>query len=251
MRKLALFVLLTILFLSIPSGVEAKINWPWQVRKEVRKEVQEELGQLTGTPSAGPFRQTLQKTRQELKEKLQAILPAQIKQAELKSISGTTAPADLVVARDSENITVKVSDQTRLLRRFGAKSELSEFSVGDLLNIHGKWTDDTKTTIEARLIRNISIQKRRGTFWGTIKSIDSGAKTLVLGSVNRGDQSVYPDGNTKIINRRQETISFGDLQVGHRVRVSGLWDSKLSKITEVVNIKDWSLPPGVTPTKAP
>jgi len=164
---------------------------------------------------------------------------------ELKAISGTAIPADLTVSKDDKTYTVKVTDKTLLLRKFGAKADLSEFSVGDILSVRGKWTDEAKTVLEARVIRNLSIQKRRGTFWGTIKS--KGDNSFVLASVNRGEQTVYL-GETKIVNRKEETITFADLQVGDRVRVSGLWDNKLNKITEVSKIKDWSIPPKVTPT---
>lgn len=259
MKKILLTILiLSFYFLIFPLRAEAKINWPWQnqnpgqIRQEIREEVREQLG-LTGTPSPGTPKQIRQEVQEqvknrleELKDKLNWLLPFGFNQVELKVISGTTIPADLTVSKGDKTYTVKVMAKTVLLRKFGGKSDLTEFSVGDILSVRGKWTDEAKTILEARVIRDLSIQKRKGTFWGTIKS--KGDNLFVLSSANRGDQTVYLAGDTKIVNRKQETIIFAELLIGHRVRVSGLWDNKLNKITEVTKIKNWSIPAKAMPT---
>ena len=55
---------------------------------------------------------------------------------------------------------MNITEKTQLRRHFGGKSSLSESSVGDEVNVIGRYTDETKSTIEAALIRNKSIQKR-------------------------------------------------------------------------------------------
>ncbi len=224
-KFLGISLVLVTLSLILPSQVEAKINGP--TAKEERKEIRQEL-------------------MEQVKEKLQWLLPFGFNRVELKAISGVTVPEDLTVSKDDKTYTVKVTEKTNLLRKFGGKSSLAEFSVGDILSVRGKWTNEAKTILEARVIRNLSIQKRKGTFWGTIKS--KADNTFVLASANRGDQTVYLGGDSKIFTRNQETITPADLKIGDRVRVSGLWDNKLNKITEVTRIKDWSIPPKVTPT---
>ena len=247
MKKTFLVILiLSFSFLFLFSPVQAKVNWPWQVRQEIREEAREQLN-LTGTPSARPTAKEVRKEiRQELvgqiKEKLQWLLPFGFNQVGLKAISGN----DLTVSKDDKTYTVKVTEKTNLLRKFGGKSSLAEFSVGDILSVRGKWTDETKTILEARVIRNLSVQKRKGTFLGTIKS--KGDNSFILAAANRGDQAVHLSGDTKIVNRMNVTVIFADLKLGDRVRVSGLWDNKLNTITEVSRIKDWSIPPKVTPT---
>lgn len=223
-------------FLVLPLRIEAKNEpfgqvvteeiTPQQIRQEIKEQFKEKV--------------------EELKDQIKWLLPFGFNKVELKTISGTTVPADLTVSKDDKTYTVKVTKKTNLLRKFGGKSDLAEFTVGDILSVRGKWTDEAKTTLEARVIRNLSIQKRKGTFWGTIKS--KGDNIFVLTSANRGNQTVYLAGDTKIVNRKEETITFAELLVGHRVRVSGLWDSKLNKIMEVTKIKDWSIPSKVTPT---
>ena len=61
---------------------------------------------------------------------------------------------------DGKTYQVNITEKTQLRRHFGGKSSLSEFSLGDEVNVIGRYTDKTKSIIEAVLIRNKSIQKR-------------------------------------------------------------------------------------------
>jgi len=165
----------------------------------------------------------------------------------LSAIDGNTLT---VAANNGNTYTVFVTEQTQIRRRFWGQAQLAEFSVGDNLNVIGKWKDDAKTQVEARVIRNSSIQKRFGVFFGTITGkTDS---NFTMQTVSRGTQTVFFDSSTKFVNRRGEGMSYTDVQVGHRVRVKGLWDNKLNKITEVTQVKDFTIPAqGVTPTPTP
>ncbi|HCM38134.1 MAG: hypothetical protein UV61_C0005G0004 [Candidatus Gottesmanbacteria bacterium GW2011_GWB1_43_11] len=165
-----------------------------------------------------------------------------LKDTELTAIAGAT----LTVSKDGKTYTINTDADTKFRRKFWGKSDLAEFTVGDKLNVIGKWEDDAKTTVDATLVRNLSIQKRHGVFFGEIKSkTDIG---FTLESIKRGMQTVTVSDTTKYINRKGEAISFGDIAVGQRVRVRGLWDSIHATITEVTEIKDFSLPPHATPS---
>ena len=139
--------------------------------------------------------------------------------------------------------TVNILSNTILLRRFGAKASLTEFTVGDEVQVHGKWTDTTKTAVNARAIRDLSIQKRHGTFVGTIQSLS--ATGFVLAPVSRPAQTVTVSSTTKYVERKNISVTFSSLAVGHKVMVSGLWDTKANTITGANLVKDYSLP---TPT---
>lgn len=168
---------------------------------------------------------------------------AVVRGATLVSKNGTT----LTISKDSKTLTVLTDAQTLLRRRFWGKATLEEMQINDELNVVGTWTDQTKTSIKARLVRDLSIQKRNGVFFGTVSSLSSSG--WVMQTVNRGNQTVTVSTLTKFINRKEQTISQADIVVGHRVRVKGLWDNKNKTITEVVQVKDFSLPPRtVTPT---
>jgi len=162
----------------------------------------------------------------------------------ISAITGTTLT---VKAKDGKQFTILTDDKTQFRRRFWGKSSLSEMNVGDMVNVIGKWTDDAKTTIQARLVRDFSIQKRNGVFFGTVQSVNSSG--FVVQTMKRGALTVSTSTSTKFVNRKGETIAKGDVIVGHKVRVGGLWDSKLNTLTEVTHVKDFSLP--VKPTETP
>lgn len=155
----------------------------------------------------------------------------------------------IVVTKDGKDITVNVSDKTQFRRRFWGKGTFDEIQVGDTVNVIGRWTDDTHTAINAVLIRDLSIQKRLGVFFGTVKSINS--SVWVITTMKRGEQEVTVSGTTKFTNRKDETINASDVLVGHRVRVRGLWDKTKSTITEVSQVKDFDLPVKPAPTATP
>jgi len=222
---------------------------------------------LPGIVSAGPLggireeRREVQEERKNLIEQLKDRVGT--KAGELKNIfgngkaaigSGTlTAKTDttLTVEKDGKSYTVNIDDKTQLRRRFWGKAELSEFSVGNTINVIGRWTDDTHTAINAVLVRNISIQKRFGVFFGDVKSLVTGGWVMSTQSENRRDQTVTVSSSTKFINRMGDTITQADVKVGHKVRVRGLWDRSLNTVTEVTQVKDFSLPVKSTVTPTP
>lgn len=157
----------------------------------------------------------------------------------------------VVTAKDGQEITVNVGEKTQFRRRFWGKSSFDEIQTGDTVNVIGRWTDDTHTAINAVLIRDLSIQKRLGVFFGAVKSMNN--DVWMITTVNRGNQEVTVSSTTKFINRRDEKMTSKEVQVGHRVRVRGLWDKTKSTIREVTEVKDFDLPAkgSVEPTAVP
>ncbi|MCL4397955.1 DUF5666 domain-containing protein [Patescibacteria group bacterium] len=147
-------------------------------------------------------------------------------------------------------VTVNLTPTTILLRQFGARSAFSEFSVGDQVQAFGKWTNTTQTAVNARLVRDISIQKRRGTFVGTI--VSTNATGFIFQPLARPQQTVTAGKTTRYLDRRMKTINPSTIIAGHRVMIRGMWDNKLNTITEVTLVKDFSqpTPPVATPSAA-
>ncbi len=171
------------------------------------------------------------------------------KRGELHNVKVTKVDAKGIIA-DSEGASIKVNLQTNthFRRKFWGKSDVGEISVGDSIDVVGRWVNEDKTEINAVLIRDLSVQKRFGVFFGTIKSMtDTG---FVMTTIQRGEE-VVTLGSTKLIGRKEQTITQSDIQVGHKVRVRGLWDSVNFTITETAEVKDFSLPPFVAPTATP
>ena len=163
------------------------------------------------------------------------------KRGELKNVRVTMIDAKGIIV-DSEGVSIKVNllTNTHFRRKFWGKSSVAEISVGDSINVVGKWANEGKTEINATLVRDLSIQKRFGVFFGTINKItDSG---FVMTTIQIGEETVILDTTSKIINRQGGTQSVADIQVGHRIRVRGLWNSTTFTITEVTEVKDFSLP---------
>lgn len=253
MKKIFLNLLVLVLFGFISDyPVLATVPLRKEIRNTIRETVQE------GKEASLSPKEIKNQIREEVKEKIREKKKGFIEKfkgfvqkklrwtARVKGTVESIGENQLTVRSvDGKVYTVNISDKTKLVRRFGGKSSLSEFSVGDEVNVIGKFTDENQTTIEAVLIRNLSLQKRWGAFLGTVK--EKGSDNFVMETVNHGSQTVYFSG-AKLVNRRQESIVYGDIQVGHRVRVKGVWDRELNKISPTDEVKDFSLPP--LPTKA-
>ena len=105
----------------------------------------------------------------------------------------------------------------------------------------GKWTSSADTEVTAVTVRDVSIQKRNGTFFGTITSLTSGG--FVVNTIHRDSETVTLSSSTTIVGRGGATLSQSSIQVGDKIRVTGMWDSNLKTITEVSKVKDFSQPP--------
>ena len=176
-------------------------------------------------------------------EKIRKNFPrAALGKVQLTDISGSV----LTVSKDSKSYTVSTGTfekcTTKFVRRFGGNSTLSELTVGDSLEIVGRWTDDTKTAATACVVRNLSVQKIRGTFVGDVISISDTGFVMTTVSESRQNQTVMVGSATKIVNRKEVAITLADVKVGHRIRVKGLWNKTNNTVTEVMHVKDYSLP---------
>lgn len=172
------------------------------------------------------------------------------KRAELGNVQITAKDATSITVNDNgTSIKVDLQTDTHFRRKFWGDSNLNEISVGDSVTVVGRWTSELKTEIKAVLIRDLSIQKRFGTFFGTVKTItDTG---FVMTTIQRGDETVTLDSTSKLVNRKGTAITASDIQVGQTIRVRGMWNSTAFTITEVTEVKDFSLPPFVSPTATP
>lgn len=175
--------------------------------------------------------------------------------AKAKAVIGTgtlTAKSGtvLTVEKDGKSYTVNTDSNTKLVRRFWGKSSLDEMNVGDTVNVIGIWADDAHTVITAKLVRDVSIQKRFGVFIGEVKSLLSDGWIMTTKSDKRADQTVTVSSSTKFENRKEESITKDQIQVGHRVRIKGLWNKTTNTVTEVKEVKDFTLPVKVSATAA-
>jgi len=215
-----------------------------ELEKTIRETVKEEKKE--GSNPAG-IKEDVKEIRMGLLDKVKNFMKKNLKfEARVKGKITVVGSNNFSLNGDDGTFQVNINDKTKFLRKFGGKSSLSEYSVGDEVIVFGKFTDDTKLIIDAKTVKNNSIQKRFGAFFGkiTVKNIDN----FIMETAERGTQTVY-FGTAKIVNRKETNITLSDIKVGDRVRVKGVWDKTLSKIAEVIQIKDFSIPV-VIPTQA-
>lgn len=203
------------------------------------------LGVMTVYMAMGPVRMTLAKEnnnsngkswknemRKELRKENQNVMktykPA-LMEAKLDSISGTT----LMVSKDSKSYSVNTDSNTVFVKKMGGVAKLTDFQVGDILNIRGTFVDDAKTTVMAKYIRDVSIFKRQAAFEGIIKSVDG--NNLVVITKGKGDVAFVVSGDTKYL-QKGKVVTLSEVTVGTRVNVWGIWDSNLKKLVETSRV---------------
>ncbi len=126
-----------------------------------------------------------------------------------------------------------------VVRRFWGQSTLSQISVGDKIRVIGTWTDDSKTAINAFLIRDMSIQERADTFSGTVTTI--GTNSITFQSNKRGSWTINVESGTKITGKKGVPMQFSNIATNDRLRVDGMLDSA-SKVITTTTIRDMSYP---------
>lgn len=179
---------------------------------------------------------------EKVKEKVKAIGMNAKVTGEIMGISGNT----LTVKHGSKSYTVSISSSVKLYRRFGAKAIISEFAVGDKVNVVGTWTDDGQTQINATYIRDVSIQKRNANFRGTV--VSKGTDSFVLdprtNAKKRGEnKTVTLASNVVIKGLGNKALTFADIQVGDKVVVlGGIWNRQENQLFDVTKVIDSSQP---------
>ncbi|QQG44472.1 MAG: hypothetical protein HYW86_00965 [Candidatus Roizmanbacteria bacterium] len=239
-------LVLTLLTAVIFAPLSVLADKPTEKISEIKKAIKEERKEL---------KQSIKEEKKGLIEETKNFIKnltivknknAKILQGEVTAITDSS----LTVSKDGKSYTVNTDSKTQFRRHFWGKSSLAEISIGDNVNVLGKFTDEAKTTILAKMIRDTSIQKRKGVFFGTVTSKTD--TTLVI-DTKRGVETVTIDGATKIVARDEKTMTATAINVGDRVRVKGLWDKTLNTISDVTQVKDFTQPvtPSVSPSVSP
>lgn len=217
-----------------PSPTQFRKEWKQEI-KNLRTTIKQEREDIKDD------RKNLMQEVKDLKDTIVNVF-AHVVNGTVSAINGTT----LTITSGGKTITVNTDSKTKFRRHFWGTSTLAEITVNDKVNVYGKYTDKTHTTIQATMIRDTSIMKRFGVFVGDITSING--NTVVLKTEARGTQTVTLSTSAKYTDRKGTVIAQVDLKTGHRVRVRGMWDTKNHTITQVTEVKDYSLPLVPTPT---
>ncbi len=118
--------------------------------------------------------------------------------------------------------TVNVTSTTQLYRQYLKTATMSEFLVGDKVEARG--TVSAGNIMNAKYVRNSSLTMKNGDYQGTVRSVNTVAKTFVIrvnGKVDGkkyGDVTVATATTTKYVDENG-LRTFDDVSVGDRVKV--------------------------------
>jgi len=148
--------------------------------------------------------------------KIERIIPSKI-----KFFPGAYPAKDVV-------LTVNVLANTKIVRRYGGKSDLSEFNVGDKVWITGRLQADG--AVNAKLVKDNTIYKTFYAQKGEVTAIDSAAGTFTL-KKNDKEFKVFITSVTKFYKLEVVIAGLADLAVGDEVRVRGVARQNANEIT--------------------
>jgi hypothetical protein len=150
---------------------------------------------------------------------------------EINTTASSSVPNLIKVKIFGQDYKVKIASDTNVVRQYWGKSEvnLSEFSVGDIVNVYGTLDSSDYFSVNAKTVRNVSIQKLQAVLNGEISTIASSSSSFVMQTKKSGTTTVTTSSSTKIYSGK-DLKSFSDLQTGMKVTVRGVWDKTLSTI---------------------
>ncbi len=142
--------------------------------------------------------------------------------AKVTKINGSTITAANTWGSATLSWTVNTNSNTSFIRRFGGTSSLSEISVGDIVSVQGTLvTTTSELTIQAKTVKDWSIQKQNASVSGTIESVNSSDGSFML-KKEEGTVIKVMVGSATDIKKGDQKIAFADLKTGTTIRVTGL-----------------------------
>ncbi|MFA6588666.1 MAG: DUF5666 domain-containing protein [Patescibacteria group bacterium] len=150
-------------------------------------------------------------------------------QGTITAISGTTLPAVITMTSGATTYTVNIASTTKIVRKYNGSSDLSEFIVGDIIQVTGKLSDAATNTIDATTIKDLSVQRIGGNFKGYIVALDCTNNKFTFKPTDREQQTVIVNSSTKII-RNGLKIKCTDLVAKEKTKVIGIWRTTTKEI---------------------
>lgn len=148
-----------------------------------------------------------------------------VRGAKVTAVSGATVTATTAWGSTSLSWTVNTDSSTEFVRNFGGKSGVSEISAGNYISFNGDLVITASgLTVNAKTLKNWSVQKKNASFIGNVLSI--GATSFVLKAEERGTVTVNVISSTSF-TKSDSNAAFGDMRVGDKVLASGLFDNSL------------------------
>ena len=155
-----------------------------------------------------------------------------IRGIKVDSVSGSAINGTVAWGSYSLPVVINTTSATKVIRRFGASTPITQISSGDYVSVEGS-LDQTQSalTVNGSFVKDWSIQDKSATFSGTVSSVDASSNSFVLASRQRGNITVDVTASTTIMKGNQ-TATFADIAQGATIsEVSGTWDTVSNTLT--------------------
>jgi len=116
----------------------------------------------------------------------------------------------------------------QLTRKNGVAMQLSEFLIGDKIEVTGTlWADNS---VSATSVRDLSLYTHIGTFSGKISAINTTNASFTMDSKTYGSQTIHTTNFTSY-TKNGSGAAFNNLILGMTASVKGVWDRSNQNIT--------------------
>ncbi|MES2023158.1 MAG: hypothetical protein V4439_00555 [Patescibacteria group bacterium] len=155
-----------------------------------------------------------------------------VRGAKVTGVSGTVVSAYTTWGSVTLNWAVNAGTGSKVIRKYGGVSSVSEVSVGDFISFHGDLvtTAGTPLTVNADTMKDWSIQKKGASLNGMVKSVDAVGMKFVLSNEDRADVTVMVTSSTKIM-KGDMVGTFADIVVGAKVSARGVLNTLTNTLT--------------------
>ncbi len=149
----------------------------------------------------------------------------------VSSLSGT----DIALKVGESLFKVRTNADTKFVPRSGSAIAFADLRVGDRVTVQG--TVQAEKDILATRVHDHAVRVQRVTLTGTVTSIATDSKSLVIKTKQRGTQTVLLDEKTKILKNGDATTA-ASLTVGAEVMVNGVRNrDNENTLAEKINIR--------------
>lgn len=127
------------------------------------------------------------------------------------------------------------TSSAKLTRKYGAAMNFDEIITGDKIEVTGMvWPDNS---INASLVKNLSLYVHNSTFVGKIGVVDVAGANFTLESKTYGSQTIHIN-NLTVVKKNGSASSLAEMKTGMGATVKGIWerDNKNIAATEVKGI---------------
>ncbi|MEN9582628.1 MAG: hypothetical protein RL641_582 [Candidatus Parcubacteria bacterium] len=147
-----------------------------------------------------------------------------VRGAKVTAINGSSLTATTTWGSSSMTWTINTDSSTKLIRRFGGTSTISEISVGDFVSFQGSLVAGTSTpmTVLAKTLKNWSVQKKNSTFEGIVTSL--GGSSFIIATNNSGNITVNTTSSTQFM-KNGVAGTLADITITSKITATGLYNN--------------------------